>query len=264
MIMNRRDFIFTGLTAGTLYTVGCGKGGVQDLNVIPESQEIAMGEDAYKDILSQEKLSSDSRMNSILQRVGTQIAKASDRPDYKWEFKLIESTQVNAWCLPGGKIAVYTGILPYIKNEAGLACVLGHEAGHAVQRHSGKRMSQQLGVQLIMGATDWVLKNNSNKQVIMGAMGAGASYGVILPFSREHEYEADELGFKYMSKAGYDPNEALVFWDRFSKLTGNETNDFASTHPATPKRIENIKKQLPQAKTYYQSSPKYGIGTRFA
>ncbi len=230
--------------------------------LVPFSQEVALGDQAYKDILSKEKLSTDSRLAAIVRRVGERLAKTTTMPGLKWEFKLVESKQQNAFALPGGKVAIYTGILPMCKTEAGLAAVMGHEIAHAVARHGAQRMSQQMMIQGGMTLASMSLANVGSRKMILGALGLGANYGIVLPYSRGNESEADEIGLTYMARAGYDPAEAVRFWTRFSKAKGGgQPPEFLSTHPADATRINSLNKLLPKAAEVYQSSPKrYGLG----
>ncbi len=230
--------------------------------LIPFSQEVALGDQAYKDILSKEKLSTDSRMTAIVRRVGQRLAKTTTMPDLKWEFNLVESKQQNAFALPGGKVAIYTGILPMCKTEAGLAAVMGHEIAHAVARHGAQRMSQQMLIQGGMSLASLSLANVGSRNMILGALGLGANYGIVLPYSRGNESEADEIGLTYMARAGYDPSEAVRFWTRFSKAKGGaQPPEILSTHPADTTRINGLNKLLPAATKVYQKSPnRYGLG----
>lgn len=219
--------------------------------------ENKLGSDGYKEVLAKSKLANKSPNYAVLQRVGSRIASATGIKDFQWEYNLIESKEPNAWCMPGGKIAVYTGILPYMKNEAGMAAVLGHEVAHATLRHAGQRMSEQMGTQIGLGLIGGTLFGNSPyKDQIMGAMGVGAGLAITLPFSRTHETEADTVGLRYMAEAGYDPREALEFWKRFSAETaGGAPPEFLSTHPGGPTRIQNIKKNLSSALKIYKQAP---------
>lgn len=233
--------------------------GREQLILVPESQEIQMGLTAYRQILSESKLSNDSEKVEMVRRIGERIATVADKPDYQWEFNLIEDDkQVNAFALPGGKVAVYTGILPVTKNEAGLATVMAHEVAHAIARHGGERISTGLLAQLGMMALDvgLAMKNQDPQmtRALLTAYGAAAQVGVILPFSRKQESEADRIGLTYMAKAGYDPEEALQFWERMSKIEKQKAPEFLSTHPSDETRIEQIAKWLPEAEQEYRES----------
>jgi predicted Zn-dependent protease len=173
---------------------------------------------------------------------------------YEWEFNLVQDDLVNAWCMPGGKVVVYTGILPVTKDETGLAVVMGHEVAHAVAGHGSERMSQGMMVQLGGMALDKALetKPEATKNIFMSAFGLGAQVGVLLPFSRLHESEADHLGLVFMAMAGYDPNKAVDFWQRMAAGGGQKPPEFLSTHPSDETRINKIKKLLPKAMKYYK------------
>ncbi len=230
--------------------------------ITSEGEEAKLGVSAYSEILQKEKRSTNTRQIEILRRVGERIAKASGRNDFQWEFTLIESKEKNAFCLPGGKVAFYTAILPVCLNEAGLAVVMGHEVAHATARHSGQRISMAMGMQLGMGVVDVMLGEDSTKKnLLMGALGIGATVGAVLPFSRAHESEADSIGLIYAARAGYDPNEAPKFWDRFGKETaGKSPPAFLSTHPPSESRMNALREQIPRVLPEYEKSAKYGSG----
>ncbi|MCB0327274.1 MAG: M48 family metallopeptidase [Bdellovibrionales bacterium] len=225
-----------------------------------EEQEKELGEKGYQEVLSKEKISKDQKTIAILERVGHRIAKVAGKPDYQWEFTLIESDQLNAWCMPGGKVAVYTGILPYMQTEAGMAVVLGHEVAHATLRHSGQRISREMGIgtalQIFSGGS------SGDQNALLGLLGAGARFGT-MPFDRKHETQADLIGLKYMAKAGYDPKESVAFWQRFGKATqGSAPPEFLSTHPGASTRIKDLQQNMSQALSLYnQASAQYGTGT---
>lgn len=232
--------------------------------ITSESEEAKLGSQAFGEVLQKEKLSTNSRWNGILQRVGKRIAAAANKPSYQWEFRLIESKEQNAFCLPGGKVAFYTGIIPVLENEAAMAAVKGHEVAHATARHGGQRMSAAFGTQLGLIALGEVLGGEGPKRdLLMAALGLGASVGVMLPFSRGHESEADEIGLIYMARAGYDPREAPRFWERFAKSTGNGPPEFLSTHPASGNRKRALEEQLGKVMPLYDKSPQHGIGEKF-
>ncbi len=239
--------------------------GRQQLILLDPGTELRLGSDAYKEILSKSKLSKDTRLTAIVRKVGWSIARVTGRTDYKWEFNLIENDVPNAFCLPGGKVAVNTGILPITENEAGLAAVVGHEVGHAIARHGAERMSHSLlialGGELLAQGLG---KDERQRQGIRAAYGIGSAVAFTLPFSRSHELEADYLGLLYMARAGYDPREAKRFWRRFaeygSKKGKNRQIEFLSTHPADEKRIAQIERFLPLAMGEYERSRKLGVG----
>lgn len=237
----------------------------QALILIPQSQEIAFGKQAYQQALKDQKDSDNTHLNQVLRRVGRRIAQVSDMPKLDWEFRLIESQEKNAFALPGGKVAVYTGMLRICENEAGLATVLSHEIAHVIARHGAQRMSQQLLLTGAMMGASISLRNNTQRNIIMSALGLGVLYGITLPFSRGDEGEADQIGLVYMAKAGYDPEEAIQFWQRFSKVKGDKAPpEWASTHPADKTRIAGLKTYLSRAKYKYQNIKlKHGLGETF-
>ena len=228
--------------------------GRSQLILIPEGTEVAMGLDSYKDVLTKSKVSTDAHLNAQVTRVGRRIAEATGRSDYQWEFRVLEDKQANAFCLPGGKVAVYTGILAITRDDAGLAAVLGHEAAHAIARHGGERMSQELLVQTGLQATQVALAQRDPVTVtaVTALLGAGASVGVLLPYNRAQESEADHLGLVYMAKAGYHPSAARDLWVRMAAQSGGRQPEFLSTHPAPETRIKQIEGWIPEALQHYQ------------
>lgn len=233
--------------------------GRTQLQFLGERQEAQMGLTAYRDTLKKEKISGDPRLNDQVLRVGRRIAEATGRSDYQWEFKVVENDRmVNAFALPGGKVAVYTGILPLAHDDAGLATVMGHEVAHAIARHGGERVSQQLAVEgLVAAAAIGIAEGDSKKaNLYAGLLGAGAAVGVLLPYSRLQESEADRLGLIYMARAGYDPRTAADFWRRMAEAGRGSGKakppQFLSTHPADETRIRQIEKWLPEALSYYK------------
>jgi len=230
--------------------------------VTSEAEENQLGLQAYREVLNKEPLSHNTKWNAVLQRVGKRIAAAANKPQYQWEFRLIESKEANAFCLPGGKVAFYTGILPYLQNEASMAAVMGHEVAHATARHGGQRITTSLGTQIGVQALGAILGGDDpqKKNLLMGALGLGAQVGVALPFSRGNESEADEIGLIYMARAGYDPREAPKFWGRFAKAGGGSPPEFLSTHPASGTRQEALSQQLPSVLPLYERSEKHGAG----
>lgn len=229
--------------------------GRSQLLILPESDELKMGLQSYQDVLKKSKISTDPAMNDLVRRVGTRIAAATGRSNYQWEFKVIEEQQANAFCLPGGKVAVYTGILPITKDEAGLAVVLGHEVSHAIARHGAERVSQNLLVEVgLTGTMAALSKGDPNTVKNVGALlGAGASVGLLLPWGRAQESEADHLGLIYMAKAGYDPHAARDLWVRMAEAAkgGGRPPEFLSTHPSEATRIKQIEGWIPEAMQYY-------------
>jgi len=240
--------------------------GRRQLNFIPSSQMLSMSFQQYGDFLKTNKLSTNEQQTQEVVRVGTRIQHAVEQylaqqnlsstlDGYKWEYNLVENNEVNAWCMPGGKVVVYTGIMPVVGSEAGLAVVLGHEISHAVAGHGGERMSQGLIAQAGGMALDAALasKPDQTKALWMSAFNVGAQYGALLPYSRVQESEADHLGLIFMAMAGYDPNEALSFWNRMAQqMAGKEPPAFLSDHPSDQARINDIKNELPEALKYYK------------
>lgn len=225
--------------------------------------ENKQGQAAYKEILLKEKVVTGTIQAEMVEEIGKRIAIIANKPDFQWEFKTLESEVPNAFCLPGGKVAVYTGIFKYAKNEAGLATVMGHEIGHAIARHGGQRMTQQMitsGLLAGAGTIGFSKMDPTKKAIAMAALGAGVTYGITLPFSRGDETEADEIGLVLMAKAGYDPREAVNFWDRFSQAGGKSQPEFMSTHPNSEKRREHLRSLIPKVMPYYESSSKFGLG----
>ena len=245
------------LIALTLTPLGCETvpyTGRRQLQLVSPDEEAKMGVQSYQEIVGKAPLSTDGQSSAMVQRVGSRIAAVTDLK-YQWEFKLIaDDKQANAFALPGGKVAVYTGILPITSDEAGLAAVLGHEIGHVLARHGGERLSQQMGVQSATQVLAGLASSNpATVQLVGAALGAGAQVGVLLPWSRQQESEADHLGLILMAKAGYDPHAALELWKRMAEASkGQRPPEFLSTHPAEATRIQQIEGWLPEALTYYR------------
>ena len=229
-----------------------------------EEKELQFGLTAYREVLRQARLSDNPEINEQIQRVGKRIAAVANKPEYEWEFAVIDDEKmVNAFCLPGGKVAVFTGILKHTKNDAGLATVMGHEIAHALQRHGVERMSRSILDQIAqLGALGAAAAGHSSGPAIQGLLGA---YGVnvSLPFNRKQESEADYIGLRLMAQAGYDPHEAVPFWERMSgcprqmidKLCFRSQHaipEFLSTHPSDITRIKQIEAWLPEVLPYYQ------------
>nr|MBA3847035.1 M48 family metallopeptidase [Planctomycetota bacterium] len=226
--------LFSFLVIGTLALglTGClqkveGTGRQQFL-ITSAEQENQLGAQAYGEVLSTERPSTDAEGNAMIQRVGQRLAAVAPDRGFQYEFTLIESDQMNAFCLPGGKVAFYTGIMPLCQNEAGVATVMGHEIAHAIARHGGERMTQgQLasGAQALLGTYLQTQEYTpAVSQLASAAFGIGLNVAAILPFSRKHELEADELGLTYMAKAGYDPAEGVKFWERFGQVAGGDAS----------------------------------------
>jgi metalloendopeptidase OMA1, mitochondrial len=228
-----------------------------------EDKEIQMGLGAYRDVLKQFPLSTNPEVNSMVRRVGERIAAVANRPDYEWEFAVIQDDKIiNAFCLPGGKVAFFTGILKKTENEAGVATVMGHEVTHAIQRHGVERMSRGILEQVAqVGALAGAAAGKLNPQAAIGLLSA-YGVGVSLPFDRAQETEADKIGLRLMAEAGYDPHEAVAFWERMSgcprnmigKLcfrSGAGIPEFLSTHPSDENRIRNIERWIPEVMKHY-------------
>ncbi len=240
--------------------------GRKQINLIPSSQMNAMSFTNYSDFLNTHKVIKNGKNAEMVKRTGKRIQKAVEAyftqkkmsnqlKGYKWEFNLVDDPAVNAWCMPGGKVVVYTGILPVAKGEAGLAVVMGHEIAHAVAGHGNERMSQGMLMQFGGMALDKALKSKpeETRKLYMSAFGIGAKLGVMLPYSRLHESEADHLGLIFMAMAGYDPHTAVDFWKRMSSMKGGTAPpEFLSTHPSDQARIKQIEKLLPKAMKYYK------------
>ena len=240
--------------------------GRSQLSLVPESTLQQEAVTQYQSFLSQNKVvsSSANKDAEMVKRVGTRIANAitkyysehgmSDQlAGYKWEFNLVQSPDVNAWCMPGGKVVVYTGLLPITQNEAGLAIVLGHEISHAVLHHGQERMSQALLAQGVQIGGDLFTSGNAQANNIFNSIYApSAQIGVLLPNSRKQELEADHYGLIFAAMAGYNPREAIPLWERMANLnSGNKTPEILSDHPVDSKRIAALKKEMPEALKYY-------------
>ncbi|CAF0786773.1 unnamed protein product [Rotaria sordida] len=229
-------------------------GRVSRINLKPE-QELQLGIEAYAQVKKDEasKIVQSGRDFDLVKRVTTRLAAAAAQKatvHYNWEVSVVQSHEKNAFCLPGGKIVVYTGIIPIAQNEAGLATVLGHEMAHATSRHSAERLFRSEITQTLLGGVQGSLAqlDPGQKQAVMAALGAGAKYGSALPFSREQESEADHIGLLYMARAGYDPKEAVAFWQRMDEQIGKGSPpEFLSDHPSHGKRIEQLRKWMPEA-----------------
>jgi predicted Zn-dependent protease len=223
------------------------------LQLISAGEEARMGLSAYQQVLQKEKLSHDPALNELVTRVGSRIAAATGRSDFKWEFKVFDDDKmVNAFCLPGGKVGVYSGRIPIAKDESGLAAVIGHEVAHAIARHGAERVSQQLVVEGVTAAAVIASADKNRADLYGGLIGAGATLGFILPYSRLHESEADRMGLIYMAKAGYDPHAALELWKRMAAMDKKNAPELLSTHPADATRIRQIEQWLPEALSYYR------------
>ena len=265
--MIRYFFILFFLVAIT----GCTRNAVtgrNQLKLLSDAEVQTMAASEYKQFLTSNKVvnATVSRDAEMVQRVGvrltkaitayyTSLGKASVLEGYQWEYNLVDSKEVNAWCMPGGKIVVYTGLLAFTQNEAALAVVMGHEITHALAQHGNERMSLALVDQLGGVALSVALSNKpaETQSIFMNAYGAASQVGAILPFSRKDEYEADKFGLNYAAMAGYNPQEAIPLWERMQKAAGdNKPPEFLSTHPSEDNRIVRLKQQMPEALTFYK------------
>ena len=242
--------------------------GRKQLNLISDAEVLSSSLTQYKGYMAQATVSGNKVQSEMVTRVGKALAVAtetylknngmeSDIQNYAWEFSLVANTEVNAFCMPGGKIVIYEGLMKMVSSEDELAVVIGHEVAHAVAKHSNERMSQQILAQYGSNILNSALANKSAAvQSVAGQVfGLGAQYGVMLPFSRKQENEADYMGMVLMSMAGYNPDMALTFWQKMSAGGGASVPELLSTHPSDETRINNIKKNLPKIKqTYYKKS----------
>ena len=239
--------------------------GRKQLSLIPAPAMISLSEQNYRQALSQGKLSANSRETARLRQVGNRLIQSVERymkqeglhkqiEGYDWEINLLESKEANAWCMEGGKIAFYSGIMPLCPTDDAVAVVMSHEIAHAIARHGRERMSQLVVAQMGGVAIDQALREKPamTRQLAQTAYGAGTTVGVLLPFSRAHESEADEMGLHFMAMAGYNPDEAVRFWERMGQLGGSKLPAFLSTHPSTEDRIKQLKRLIPQVKAKYR------------
>lgn len=265
--MKNRIIVITVLLA---IIAGCSKvpiTGRRQINMLPESTLMAMSVEQYAGFLVANPAVKTGTQAALISKVGNRMVAAvneylkkhnqSKRVEgFQWEFNLVDDPTVNAWCMPGGKVVFYSGILPICRDETGIAVVMGHEIAHAVARHGNERMSQGLATQLGGIALGVALsdKPEETQQLFQLAYGIGANVGVMLPFSRLHETEADKMGLIFMAMAGYDPNEAPAFWERMSAGGGPRPPEFLSTHPNPDKRTENLKAWIPEAMKYFKAA----------
>ncbi|MDO8898882.1 MAG: M48 family metallopeptidase [Bacteroidales bacterium] len=240
--------------------------GRKQLNLISESELQLMAVSEYRTFLSDNKvLASGNQDAAMVQRVGTRIAnavtayytnqgKSEILKGYEWEFKTVESKEVNAWCMPGGKVVVYSGLLPVTQNENGLAIVMGHEIAHAIAKHGSERMSQAMVQQLGGVALQVALANKpqETQNLFLMSYGIGSQVGAMLPWSRQQETEADQYGLIFAAMAGYNPQEAIPFWQRMSAAGGGGTPEFLSTHPSDETRMRKLRQFMPEAMKYYK------------
>lgn len=241
--------------------------GRKQITAVPSAEINALSNESYNQVLSESKISSNTRQSEAVKRVGIRVSNAvekymnaqnlSDRLNgYVWEFNLLEGEQLNAWCMPGGKIAFYEGIMPICLDDNGIAVVMAHEVSHALAHHANERMSQQLAIQLGGMALSEAMsqQKETTQQLAMAAFGLGSQVGIMLPYSRKHEVEADELGLYFMAMAGYDPREAPRFWERMLQAGSSSMPEFLSTHPQPENRIANINRAMDKAMKFYLES----------
>ena len=234
--------------------------GRSQLRLISPEQEMQIGLTEFEKLKQSTPVAKDPEQQAQLEQVGKRIAAVAPLPGAQWEFVLFDEPNVpNAFCLPGGKVGVYTGILPITQDEAGLATVIGHEVAHAVARHGAERVSEAMVLESGGKAVDMVLASQAPqwRGTVLGAYGIGGKYGVVLPHSRRQELEADQLGLLYMARAGYDPRQAVAFWQRFSTYQGKgdaPAFEFLSTHPLDETRIRALQEQMPKAMAEYEKS----------
>lgn len=241
--------------------------GKSTLNFMSNSTLFPMAFSEYSSFLKANKVISGTPESEMVKRVGQRIAKAAERwldaqghkgylKDYKWEYNLVDSKEMNAWCMPGGGIVVYTGILPVTQTETGLAVVMGHEVAHALADHGAQRMSASTIQQLGAIATDMATQNSKYANELKMAYGIGSNVGAMLPFSRSHETEADEIGIQIMAIAGYNPEEAPKLWQRMQAMSSSSTPEWFSTHPSSASRVANLKNWVAKAKA---EAAKFGV-----
>ena len=236
----------------------------QASGALPLQQETALGEEAFQELLKKEKLSLDGQLITLVERVGRQLAAVSPMPSLNWEFKLIESPQKNAIALPGGKVAIFTGILPVCANEAGLAALMSHQIAHDIANHRTQRLAAVMGGEQST-AVPVSLSSSRNKDALLSALGVGTAEDWIGPFNSNQEFEADELGIMLMVKAGYDPGEAERFWNRINTMQkSSRPPELLSFHPMDPDRMQAIRSLLLKASRAYRANPlKHGLGQSF-
>ena len=263
--MKKLIYLFTGILIAACTTVPLTNR--TQLAIIPSSEMLSLSTSNYSEVLSQSTLSANASYRQSVSRVGlrisqavekylTEIGRASLLDGYEWEFNVIESDEMNAWCMPGGKIAFYEGIMPVCQDDNGIAVVMAHEIAHAVAKHSNERMTQQLGLQMGGMALSQALseQKETTQSLAMAAFGVGSQLGVTLPFSRSHETEADELGLYFMAMAGYNPTEAPKFWERMMAAGTTTVPEYLSTHPDPENRIQYMNEIMPKALDFYNKS----------
>jgi len=231
------------------------------------SQETSLGQQSWAEVQKQEQPSTDAAKTAAVQRVGTALSKVITQSGFEWEFRCFASQEMNAFCLPGGKVGVYEGLFKNLGNDAELAAVVGHEIAHATARHGGERMTQAMAVGLAGLGLNMALESKAveNRELWMTAYAGISTVGVILPYSRVHEYEADEIGALYMARAGYDPRSAISFWEKFAaSKTGASVPEILSTHPVDGNRVARLKQIMPKALAEYEKcAQKHGLGKAY-
>ena len=250
-----RAIALVGTIAAGFALTGCETApvtGRQQMILMSDSQATQMGLAAYQEILKESKLTTDKALTERVRRVGQRIAAASGRPDLPWEFNVIQDDTPNAFALPGGKVGVNTGLFKVAQDDNQLAAVMAHEVGHAIARHSAERVSQQMALELGLAGLGMTGSGAQYAQLA----GTAATLGVVLPFSRQQESEADHIGVIMMAKAGYDPRAAITLWQNFAKYGGERAPEFLSTHPAPASRMQEIQALMPEAMPIYQKAPK--------
>lgn len=261
----RFKFVFLIITV-LLYCQPVPITGRNQLHLVPDSQMLALSFESYREVIEESRVIKEGKDVEMLQRVGEQIRNSVERffqnrkmnaflNNYKWEFVLIEDSIINAWAMPGGKIGVYTGILPVTRSDTGLAVLLGHEIAHAVAKHGDERMSQALIVELggVTLSNALSKKPDLTRKFALASFGLGIEVGIPLPYSRLQESEADQLGLIFMAMAGYNPQSAIDFWESISAKEGKIIPEYLRTHPSDKRRIDNIKRKIPYAMKYLKN-----------
>jgi predicted Zn-dependent protease len=265
--MNKR-YVVLGILFSLAYLISCTRVPItnrRQVNLLAESEMIGMSLQAYSDFLSQSQVLPDTDPRTTMVRnIGNKIKAASEKylsehgqskrvEGFQWEFNVVNDPSVNAWCMPGGKVVVYTGILPVTQDETSLAVVMGHEIAHAIARHGNERMSQGLIVNAAGATLGAVMAENPSlgKDIFMQSVGIGSTLGM-LSYSRTHETEADKLGLVFMAMAGYDPRASIGFWERMSSVGGQAPPEILSTHPSDETRVNTLKEYMPEALKYYK------------
>lgn len=259
--MSKKVFLSCFVLLAPFWCLGCARVPGTDrlqLMLVSSGQERALGLALWQSQFANRPRAADPQLTALVQRVGARVTQAAEVADRQWEFVVFDSPEVNAFCIPGGKVGIYTGILPVAESEAGLAVIVGHEVAHAVARHSAERISQAMAIQTagrMVGSAvgEWA---PGFERAAMQAFGLTTTLGIALPFSREHEKEADYLGLVYLSRAGYAPEETIAFWERMSRKAGGKVPEFLSTHPNYEGRIEKFREHLPEATVLYAKAPK--------